>query len=115
MAEMVSVGCKLPNGLQVTLDGKTVILNGAATTALRGLDGAIPEGAFGVTQVEKDFMDKFIATYQDAAYIQNNAVFIQKDERSVKAQGKDLEKAKTGLEGLDPENPAPGVKKADTK
>ncbi|WP_258561851.1 hypothetical protein [Salmonella bongori] len=115
MAEMVSVGCKLPNGLQVTLDGKTVILNGAASTALRGLDGAIPEGAFGVTQVEKDFMDKFIAIYHDAAYIQNNAVFIQKDERSVKAQGKDLEKSKTGLEGLDPENPAPGVKKADTK
>lgn len=115
MAEMVSVGCKLPNGLQVTLDGKTVILNGAASTALRGLDGAIPEGAFGVTQVEKEFMDKFIATYQDAAYIQNNAVFIQKDERSVKAQGKELEKSKTGLEGLDPENPAPGVKKADTK
>ncbi|MBJ9293593.1 hypothetical protein GHT40_04695 [Citrobacter werkmanii] len=60
-------------------------------------------------------MDKFIAIYHDAAYIQNNAVFIQKDERNVKAQGKDLEKAKTGLEGLDPENPAPGVKKADTK
>jgi hypothetical protein len=115
MAEMVSVGCKLPNGLQVTLDGKTVILHGAASTALRGLDGAIPEGAFGVTQVEKEFMDKFISTYQDAAYIQNNAIFIQKDERSVKSQGKDLEKDKTGLEGLDPDSPAPGVKKADTK
>ncbi|MBK6262489.1 hypothetical protein JKA67_20500 [Citrobacter youngae] len=60
-------------------------------------------------------MDKFMATYHDAAYIQNNVVFIQKDERSVKAHGKELEKAKTGLEGLDPENPAPGVKKADTK
>ncbi|EMR0738056.1 hypothetical protein RVX82_002396 [Citrobacter braakii] len=60
-------------------------------------------------------MDKFMEIYHDAAYIQNNAVFIQKDERSVKAQGKELEKAKTGLEGLDPENPAPGVKKADTK
>ena len=113
MAELVSVGCKLPNGLQVTLDGKTVILNGAATTAMRGLDGAIPEGAFGVTQVEKDFMDKFVETYKDAAYIQNNAIFIQKDDRSVKAQGKDLEKTKTGLEGLDQDNPAPGVKKAE--
>ncbi|ELM3659800.1 hypothetical protein RYR42_002584 [Edwardsiella piscicida] len=60
-------------------------------------------------------MDKFIATYHDSAYIQNNAVFIQKDERSVKAQGKELEKDKTGLEGIDQENPAPGVKKADTK
>ncbi|MBY6247561.1 hypothetical protein FHC07_20625 [Citrobacter werkmanii] len=60
-------------------------------------------------------MDKFMEIYHDAAYIQNNAVFIQKDERSVKAQGKELEKNKTGLEGLDPENPAPGVKKADTK
>ena len=115
MAEMVSVGCKLPNGLQVTIDGKTVILNGAATTSLRGLDGAIPEGAFRVTQVEKDFMDKFVAMYQDAAYIQNNAIFIQKDERSVKAQAKELAEEKTGLEGMDPENPAPGVKKADTK
>lgn len=115
MAEMVSVGCKLPNGLQVTIDGVTVILKGAASTALRQLDGAIPEGAFGVTQVEKDFMDKFMKMYQDAPYIQNNAIFIQKDERSVKAQGKELEKAKTGLEGLDPEKPAPGVKKADIK
>ncbi|OEM61172.1 hypothetical protein BHF30_16315 [Escherichia coli] len=60
-------------------------------------------------------MDKFIETYKDAAYIQNNAIFIQKDIRSLNAQGKDLNESKTGLEGLDPENPAPGVKKADEK
>lgn len=47
--------------------------------------------------VEKDFMDKFIETYKDAAYIQNNAIFIQKDIRSLNAQGKDLKESKLAL------------------
>lgn len=109
MAGTVTVGCKLPNGLIInTPEGKQVTLNGANSSVI--------EGGYGLTEnVDKDTFDWFVATYADAPFIKNELVFAQENSRSAKAKAKENEGLTTGLEGLDPEKPAPGIKKADDK
>lgn len=106
MAEVVTVGCKLPNGLLLEQDGYNVLLNGANSSNL--------VGGYGLTEgVDKDAFDKWIKTHADQAYVKNELVFAQAKTNSAESKAKENGGVKSGLEGLPQDNPAPGVTKSD--
>ena len=53
MAEMVTVGCKLPSGFVMQVGAKSVELNGLNKVAVYGADA-------GFTEVEKAFYDAWL-------------------------------------------------------
>lgn len=98
----ITVGCKLPHGIHMDLDGKRVTLNGANSAAVIG--------GHGITEnVDKEFFDKWVGQRKDTPMIKNGLIFAH--DRAVNAQAEAKEKAgnKTGFEGLDAEKPAPGI------
>ncbi|STM78065.1 Uncharacterised protein [Escherichia coli] len=55
MAEMVTVGCKLPNGLVLEVGQKRVQVAGWRNNAVKIV------GGYGLTQVDKVFFDAWLA------------------------------------------------------
>lgn len=108
MAGTVTVGCKLPHGLHLDLGDKRVTVNGANSSLI--------EGGHGLTQnVDKEFFEAWMAVYKDHPAVKAGHIFAHDKESNTRAQAKERAKEKTGFEGLDQENPMPGIKKADTK
>jgi len=98
----VNVACKLPNGLIIEHQGKRQELKGANTSEL--ING------FGVTQVDADLFNGWLAANKDLPAVKNGLIFAQASEASIKAQTRDHEAQETGLEGIDPENPGKKAK-----
>lgn len=108
MSETVIVGCKLPHGLKITLEGKTVVLNGTKSSVIAG--------GYGLTHdVDKDFFDKFLSTYKDVPYVKNKMVFAQGKQASAESQAAELQNEVSGFEGINPDKPAPGIERVETK
>lgn len=108
MAEVVTVGCKLPNGIVLEQDGYSVVLNGANSANI--------VGGYGLTEgVDKDAFEKWIKTHADQAYVRNELVFAQAKTNSAESKAKENASVKSGLEGLPQDKPAPGIEKADGK
>lgn len=108
MSEVVTVGCKLPNGLLLEQDGYTVQLNGANASNL--------VGGYGLTEnVDKAAFDKWIKVHGDQAYVKNELVFAQAKTNSAESKAKENADVKSGLEGLPQDKPAPGIEKSDGK
>lgn len=102
MAGTVIVGCKLPHGLEAQIAGKTVVLNGSNSATIIG--------GYGLTQgVDKDGFEAWLLAYADLPYVKNELVFAQESAKSAAAQATENAAEKTGLEGLDPKKPAPGI------
>lgn len=109
MAEVVTVGCKLPNGLVLDVEGsQSIVLNGAnAATVIYG---------YGLTEnVDKAVFDKWLEQHKDQPYVKNELVFAQGKTNSAESKAKENSDVKSGLEGLPQDNPAPGVTKSDGK
>lgn len=108
MSEVVTVGCKLPNGLVVDIDGYTVTLNGANASNI--------VGGYGLTEnVNKDAFDKWLKAHADQPYVKNELVFAQAKTNSAESKAKENADVKSGLEGLPQDKPAPGIEKSDGK
>lgn len=109
MAETVTVGCKLPNGIVLEVDGaQPVVLNGANSSNVIG--------GYGLTEnVDKAMFDKWLDLHKDQAYVKNELVFAQAKTNSAEAKAKENADVATGLEGLPQDKPAPGIEKADGK
>ena len=103
----IFVGCKLPHGLFLDHNGTRVALNGANTGTIVGVDGV----KTGLTEVEKDFFDAWLAAHKDAPYVANGMVFANDKLNDTKAEAAEMASVKTGFEGLDPAAPAPGIEK----
>lgn len=102
MAEVVTVGCKLPNGLVVEIDGYTVTLNGANSSQVIG--------GYGLTEgVDKAAFDKWLKTHASQPYVKNELVFAQAKTNSAQDKAQENASVKTGLEGLPQDKPAPGI------
>lgn len=101
----VLVGCKLPHGLVAELNGRKVTLAGANSSRLIG--------GFGITEVDKEFADAWLAVEKDTPIVSNGLVFITGTERDAKSAATERQGQATGLEPLSSENPAAGVKKAE--
>lgn len=103
----IFVGCKLPHGLHLDHNGARVTLNGANTGTIVGVDGI----KTGLTEVEKDFFDAWLAVHKDAPYVIGGMVFANDKLNDTKGQAAEMANVKTGFEGLNPEAPAPGIEK----
>ena len=100
----VTVACKLPNGLVLDIPGAKapVVLNGANhPEAIAG---------HGLTEVDADFWAAWTKLYSDFQPLTKEMIFAQGSERSAAAKAKERKDEKSGLEGLDPEKPAAGIK-----
>ncbi|EMB4114254.1 MULTISPECIES: hypothetical protein [Serratia] len=107
MAEQVTVGCKLPNGLVLEVDGHQ-----QAVAGYRGEDVRII-GGYGLTPVDKELWDAWLKIHKDQPYVKNGVIFAQDNGNSARAQAKEQEKLKSGLDPLPQNNPAPGIKRDD--
>jgi hypothetical protein len=98
----VTVGCKLPHGLIIDVEGKKVKLNGANTSLVIG--------GYGLTPVEKDFFDAWLKLSANTVVVKRGLIFAQETQTKARDQAKEQAEVKSGLEGLNPEKPAPGIK-----
>lgn len=102
MAETLTVGCKLPNGLIVEQDGYTVQLNGGNSANI--------VGGYGLTEgVDKDSFEKWLSIHKDQPYVKNELVFAQAKANSAAAKAVENAEVKSGLEGLSQEKPMAGI------
>ncbi|EOB5436647.1 hypothetical protein [Yersinia enterocolitica] len=108
MSEVLTVGCKLPNGLVLEQDGYQVELNGS--------NSSLVFGGYGLTEgVNKDAFDKWLSVHKNQPYVKNDLVFAQAKTNSAQAKASENAKVKSGLEGLPQDKPMPGIEKADGK
>lgn len=108
MSDLVTVGCKLPNGLVLEQDGYQVELNGS--------NSSLVFGGYGLTEgVDKDAFDKWLSVHKNQPYVKNELVFAQAKTNSAQAKASENAKVKSGLEGLPQDKPMPGIEKVDGK
>lgn len=121
MAETVIVGCKLPNGLLLSVKGVTLRINGRARFSMptparpKALTGPVNlEFGDGLTTVDKDFWDTWLKDHQDYPAVKSGHIYATGGYENAKAKAKDTEENKTGLEPLDPAKPpVKGVEPTD--
>lgn len=99
----VTVVCKTPNGFVMDVDNHQISIAGWNTKQggiihLAGFDRA------GYTEdVPKDFWEKWKTNHVNHPLITNNLVHAQASTRSAKAEAKEKQAAKSGLEAIDPD------------
>lgn len=102
MAEVLTVGCKLPNGLVLEQDGYTVELNGS--------NSSFVVGGYGLTEgVDKEAFEKWLEVHKNQPYVKRDLVFAQAKTNSAQSKASENEKVRSGLEGLPQDKPAPGI------
>lgn len=100
----VTIGCKLPCGLVMTLGGKSVELRGAR-------DSRILNG-YGLTEnVDAEFWEAWKKAHAKLPYVKNELVFAYADTRSAQDMAQERQNERTGLEGLDPDKPGKDLEK----
>lgn len=92
--DLVTVGCNLPNGLHLDLQGKRVTLNGANSSRI--------VGGYGLTQVDKEFWEAWAKDYADSPLLLNGLVFAQGSEARASAKASEQAEVKSGFEQLVP-------------
>ena len=108
MSELVTVGCKLPNGLVLEIGGYQVELSGS--------NSSLVVGGYGLTEgVDKDAFEKWLVAHKDQPYVKRDLVFAQAKTNSAQAKASENSKVKSGLEGLPQDKPMAGIEKADGK
>ena len=106
--------------------GEQVVINGPAAEPgkmpfQRGPSGApIPKTqvdviyGFALTHgVPKDLWESWLEANEDSAMVRNGLVFAHGQAASVKAQAKNHEKQRSGLEAIDPNRPGRGIEMAE--
>jgi hypothetical protein len=97
----VTVGCKVPLGLKLTLGDKSVILAGSNASRIIG--------GYGLTVVDKDFWDRWSAENATLILLTNGMLFVQESANKAEGQAKEQAEIKSGFERLDLNKPAPGI------
>jgi hypothetical protein len=92
---LVTVGCKLPNGIILELGDKRVTLNGINSTEIIGGHG-ITDG------VDKEFMDTWLARNKDLSTVKRGFIFCHEKANDTRAEAKDRKNESTGLEPMNP-------------
>lgn len=108
------VACKLPHGITIEhpMDPNDKV-------TLTGLNDVKIVGAtYGVTRVDSEFMEQWIAFNADFAPVKSGAIFIAKDDSDLVAKAVEREKLKTGFEPMRTDGKderAAGAKTANAK
>ncbi|WP_182356661.1 hypothetical protein [Komagataeibacter europaeus] len=103
IANPVTVGCKLPNGLVLRFGERKVILSGANSSRV--------VGGYGLTSVPSDLWEDWIKRHADTPFVKKRLVFAQATPAKAEGQAKEQEAVKTGMEPLDPDHEKGGVSK----
>ena len=96
----VTVISKLPFALIAEHKGVQVTLNGANSTQFRDQNGNIPDGSFGITQVEQSFFEAWKTENASLEPLQKGLIFAKSSENAAIGEAKANAEQKTGLEGL---------------
>lgn len=98
----ITVGCKLPTGLFMDVDGVRVELNGK--------NSSLVIGGYGLTEnVDKDLFDRWMDQHKDSAVVLEGFIFAQNKTNDAKAQAADNADNTNGFEGINPAAPGPGI------
>ena len=120
MAETVTVACKIPNGLFLDLkkgaERIRVRLNGPAMPVLPEPGKPMPkktvEHAVGLTfGVDKEFWEAWCKENPDFGPMKQGLLYAAPKGGDVVARAKGEVSNLTGMEPLNPDKPAPGIKK----
>lgn len=107
MANIIVVGCKLPNGIILEHP-----LDPAVRVELAGMNRVTIIGAgYATTQVDRSFWDAWEATNKDFPAYVNGSIFVAKSDADLAAAARERAKVKTGFEAM--AQNAGGVQPAD--
>lgn len=105
MSKTVVVGCKLPNGLIIELNGKQAKINGKNTSKIIG--------GHGITEnVDAELFNAWLKVNVNREIVKNGFIFAHESKEDTKANAKEKAKTKTGLEPINPSDKAHGVEQA---
>jgi len=133
---VVTVACKLPNGLKMRLfrmikttepvlgggsrevemaqeTGEEFTLNGFSHPQNKAPHCMIVDGFALTTDVPKAFWEEWAKQNKDSLFIKNGLIFAHEKEGSVKAEAKEKAKVRSGLERLNPDEMPKGLERAD--
>lgn len=98
----VIVGCKLPHGLTIEIDGNSVTLNGINSSTIIG--------GYGLTyDVDKEFFDKYLELYADTELVKNGLIFAQEKLKEARTEAEEKAGLKNGLEPINPQKPGKNI------
>lgn len=114
----VTIGCRLPCGIQLEHKGVNVVLNGQNTAAPSPII-LLNEELCGYTEVDQSFWEAWKKSVKtgpegqevDFAPLDSQAIFEAPNQREAKAKAKDVKSEKTGHEPLSQN--AKDIEKAD--
>lgn len=98
--QMVTVGCKLPNGLVCEM-GKVGDEN-HTVVRLNGANSARVIGGYGLTQVSAEFWGAWVKKHKSLQFVRDGLVFAHGDDASASDHAKDFITKRTGFEAIDP-------------
>lgn len=98
----VTVGCKLPHGLVITVGGRSVTLNGVNSSRIIG--------GYGLTVVDKDFFEAWKIEFSTSPLVRNDLIFDQDTAAKAESQAKEQAEVLSGLEPIDKDANVLGVK-----
>lgn len=110
----VHVACKLPMGMILELGKpgtdayKKVTLKGANNALIQ--DKA---GGFGLTEIDKEFWDKWSAKFAWLPAVKTGIVFACEERAAAQAESLNRDKVLSGLEPLDSKKTPKGIEKFD--
>jgi len=109
---VMSIGCRLPTGLVIEIEGANrVTLEGQRQTQKGSKLILLSEDDYGVTQVDTDFWEAWKKHVgPNYAPLKSGAIFEAVDEKSARSVARELAKKKTGHEPV--KQDAPGIKDA---
>lgn len=118
MLDTVTVACKLPNGLhlenitpagvkvRVTLMGARLPVDANG----REIQAFELAGSFGLTpNVPRDFWEQWVKENANYGPYKQGMIFAQDGRDNARAQARELEDVRTGLEPMPADKPAPGI------
>lgn len=107
--EMVAVVNKLPMGVHMDLPpNHRFTLLGAAFREEKG-HGRMQVNGAGITLVPRTYAEAWFKANAELPPVARGLICMASNEASARSQAAELELEPTGLERLDPDNPAPGI------
>ena len=122
----VTVGCKLPHGLVITLQKtrKDAPIGGGPNAGgepvttyfpvgeqitLNGTNSSNVIGGYGLTDVDAEFMREWMKQNADFPPVMNGLIFYQDKADKAADQAREMSDVQNGMEPLNPSKPAPGI------
>lgn len=90
MAKMTTIGCKMPMGLILSLNGVSHTLNGQNKSRMVNARGIPFPEAVGITEIPKDFWDEWRKVYAKYAPLEKGLIFEQSSEKAVEKAAEKL-------------------------